>query len=243
MRRSLLTFVVAGGGFSGVEAVAELNDFVRAAAKSFRNVRPEEIRVLLLHSGELILPELPESLAAFAQRLLMKRGVELRLRTASPAPRRTQRSCRAASASPTRTLVGTVPSGPDPLVAALPLPYGPRPDRDRRATWSCSSIRASGPSATAPSIIDANRGLTRRGGEVRRLLDAVQARSTDPPAAVLRRKRSSLGCALLEHSSRWRPGSPCRRAQGTSSDRRPSVEVYEPAGSRRPSSVVAVART
>ena len=45
MRRSLLTFVVAGGGFSGVEAVAELNDFVRAAAKSFRNVRPEEIRV------------------------------------------------------------------------------------------------------------------------------------------------------------------------------------------------------
>src|SRR6266542_5177085 len=72
IRRSLLTFVVAGGGFSGVEAVAELNDFVRAAAKSFRNVMPEEIRVLLLHSGALILPELPESLAGFAQRLLMK---------------------------------------------------------------------------------------------------------------------------------------------------------------------------
>src|SRR4029453_12782800 len=43
LRRALLTFVVAGGGFSGVEAVAELNDFVRAAARSSRNVRPEEI--------------------------------------------------------------------------------------------------------------------------------------------------------------------------------------------------------
>src|SRR5882724_12065888 len=49
LRRALLTFVVAGGGFSGVEAVAELNDFVRAAAGSFRNIRPEEIRVVLLH--------------------------------------------------------------------------------------------------------------------------------------------------------------------------------------------------
>ena len=73
--------MVAGGGFSGVEAVAELNDFVRAAARSFRNLRPEEIRVVLLHAGGLILPELPKSLAEFAQTLLMKRGVEIRLNT------------------------------------------------------------------------------------------------------------------------------------------------------------------
>src|SRR5207249_3635831 len=74
LRRALLTFVVAGGGFSGVEAVAELNDFVHAAAKGFRNLRPEEIRVVLLHAGRLILPELPASLAEFAQRLLARRG-------------------------------------------------------------------------------------------------------------------------------------------------------------------------
>jgi NADH:ubiquinone reductase (H+-translocating) len=81
IRRALLTFVVAGGSFSGVEAIAELNDFVRAGARSFRNIRPEEIRVVLLHAGSVILPELPESLALFAQRLLAKRGVELRLNT------------------------------------------------------------------------------------------------------------------------------------------------------------------
>jgi hypothetical protein len=78
-RTGLLTFVVAGGGFSGVEAVAELNDFVRSAARSFRNIGPEEIRIVLLHAGGLILPELPKSLAEFAQKLLMKRGVEVSL--------------------------------------------------------------------------------------------------------------------------------------------------------------------
>src|SRR5260370_14705433 len=80
-RTGLLTFVVAGGGFSGVEAVAELNDFVRSAARSFRNIGPEEIRIVLLHAGGLILPELPKSLAEFAQKLLMKRGVEAPLNT------------------------------------------------------------------------------------------------------------------------------------------------------------------
>jgi NADH dehydrogenase len=130
MRRSLLTFVVAGGGFSGVEAVAELNDFVRAAAKSFRNVRAEEIRVLLLHSGELILPELPESLARFAQRLLMKRGVELRLQTRLAGATADAALLSSGERVPTRTLVSTVPSGPNPLVAALRC----RMDRGRIAT-------------------------------------------------------------------------------------------------------------
>src|SRR5206468_12242583 len=65
VRRGLLTFVVAGGGFSGVEAVAELNDFVRTAATSFRNIDPGEIRVVLLQAFGPILPELPRSLGAF----------------------------------------------------------------------------------------------------------------------------------------------------------------------------------
>jgi NADH dehydrogenase FAD-containing subunit len=51
---------------SAVEAVAELNDFVRACARSFRRIDPAEIRVVLLHAGPLILPELPENLAQFA---------------------------------------------------------------------------------------------------------------------------------------------------------------------------------
>src|SRR5213592_3846451 len=122
MRRCLLTFVVAGGGFSGVEAVAELNDFVRAAAKSFRNIRSEEIRVVLLHAGGLILPELPESLAAFAQKLLMKRGVEVRLNTRLAGATAEAALLTGGARVETRTLVSTVPSGPNPLVAPLACP-------------------------------------------------------------------------------------------------------------------------
>ncbi|MGH7308091.1 MAG: FAD-dependent oxidoreductase [Candidatus Rokuibacteriota bacterium] len=121
MRRRLLTFVVAGGGFSGVEAVAELNDFVRAVAKSFRTIRLGELRVLLLHAGPLILPELPASLAQFAQRLLAKRGVEIRLNTRLHGATAEAALLDGGERIPTRTLVSTVPSGPNPVVAALPL--------------------------------------------------------------------------------------------------------------------------
>src|SRR5204862_54731 len=57
-RRRLLTFVVGGGGFSGVEVIAELNDFLRGTARHFRSIRKDEIQCVLVHSGERILPEM-----------------------------------------------------------------------------------------------------------------------------------------------------------------------------------------
>src|SRR5262245_6063134 len=129
-RKGLLTFIVAGGGFSGVEAVAELNDFLRAAAGSFRNIRSEEIRVVLLHAGDLILPELPKNLATFAQQLLMKRGVELKLNTRLAGATAEAALLKGGARIPTRTLVSTVPGGPNPVVAALPCPK----DRGRIVT-------------------------------------------------------------------------------------------------------------
>jgi NADH:ubiquinone reductase (H+-translocating) len=121
IRRALLTFVVAGGGFSGVEAVAELNDFVRAAAASFRNIDPREIRVILVHAGGVILPELPASLGAFAQDILMKRGVEIRFHTLLAGATADAALLKGGDRIATRTLVSTVPSGPNPLIAMLPL--------------------------------------------------------------------------------------------------------------------------
>ncbi|MGH7411109.1 MAG: FAD-dependent oxidoreductase [Candidatus Methylomirabilis sp.] len=119
-RRAVLTFVVAGGGFSGVEVVAELNDFVRAGARSFRNINPEELRVVLLHAGPLILPELPEDLARFAQRLLQQRGVEIHLNTRLAGATAEYALLDRGKKIPTKTLVSTVPSVPNPFVTALP---------------------------------------------------------------------------------------------------------------------------
>lgn len=123
LREQLLTFVVAGGGFSGVEVAAELNDFVRSAAKHYRGIDPGRIRTVLLHSGERILDrEMSIELGLYAQRILQKRGLEIRLksrlRSASPDAAILQNGERI----PTKTLVSTVPSSPHPLLEALDLP-------------------------------------------------------------------------------------------------------------------------
>ena len=55
-RRRLLTFVVAGGGFSGVECIAEMNDFLREAVCAYHNISEADVRLILLQRGERILP-------------------------------------------------------------------------------------------------------------------------------------------------------------------------------------------
>lgn len=123
LRQQLLTFVVAGGGFSGVEVAAEMNDFVRRVARAYKTLDPQQIHVILVHSGERILErELGSSLSLYAQNKLKKRGMEFRLksrlRTATPDAAILADGERIL----TKTLVSTVPSSPNPLVEALALP-------------------------------------------------------------------------------------------------------------------------
>ncbi len=125
LRRQLLTFVVAGGGFSGVEVAAELNDFVREVACHYSSIDPADIRVVLLHSQERILPEVSPKLALFAQGILARRGVELRLGTRLEAASAEAAILAGGERIPTRTLVSTVPSSPHPLLEALAIPKTP----------------------------------------------------------------------------------------------------------------------
>jgi NADH dehydrogenase len=119
LRKQLLTFVVAGGGFSGVEVVAELNDFVREVSKNYQGIDPNEIRVVLLQGGERILPEVHESLGLFAQKLLIKRHVEIKLKTRLDAATSEAALLKGGEIIPTRTLISTIPSSPHPLIDAL----------------------------------------------------------------------------------------------------------------------------
>jgi len=122
-RAELLTFVVAGGGFSGVEVAAELNDFVRSAAPRMHGISAGEIRVVLVHSGQRVLErELQPELSVYAQKIMQKRGIELllecRLRTATPGAAVLHDGRRIK----TKTLVSTVPSSTNPLVEQLDMP-------------------------------------------------------------------------------------------------------------------------
>lgn len=127
-KQELLTFVVAGGGFSGVEVAAEMIDFLKKLAKQTQNLSPKDVQVKLVHSGERILErEMPEKLSLYAQKVLRRKGMELllnaRLRTATPdaaivMDKQTKKEMRI----PTKTLISTVPSSPNPIVDALDLP-------------------------------------------------------------------------------------------------------------------------
>lgn len=123
LRRTMLTFVVAGGGFSGTEVAAALNDFVRRALGHYRSIPREEVRIVLVHSGRSVLErELTPRLASYATRALAEQGIELllgeRLVAASPQSAVLSDGRRIA----TRTLISTVPSSPNPVVEQLGLP-------------------------------------------------------------------------------------------------------------------------
>jgi len=79
-RRRLLTFVVIGGGPTGVELSGAIAELARKAlASDFRNIDPCATRVVLVESGPRVLATFPESLSAAARRALEKLGVEVRL--------------------------------------------------------------------------------------------------------------------------------------------------------------------
>ena len=80
-RRRLMTFAVAGGGFAGVETVGAMNDFLRETLKYYPELDPRVLRVVLVHPGKVVLPELGQRLGCYAQEKLRHRGVEVRSET------------------------------------------------------------------------------------------------------------------------------------------------------------------
>ena len=116
----LLTFVVVGGGYTGVEVAAEINSFIREAARSYRNVDRQEVKVILIQGASRILPELNEEQAAFSQRVLERRGIEVRLNTKIQGATAQSAILSDDVEIPTRTLVAAVGSAPNRLLDRVP---------------------------------------------------------------------------------------------------------------------------
>ena len=135
LRRRLLTFVVAGGGFAGVELAGALNDFGRGILADYPNLKPEDLNVVLVHSREHILPELSESLGRYAQEKMAARGVIFRLnaRLKDFQPGVVLLSD---GEIPAETLVWTAGTAPNPLLRVLPV------ERDKRGAVIVESTLA-----------------------------------------------------------------------------------------------------
>ncbi|MFE9098050.1 NAD(P)/FAD-dependent oxidoreductase [Streptomyces sp. NPDC007264] len=126
VREAALTFVFVGGGFAGVEALGELQDMARYASRYYHNVRPEDMKWILVEASDRILPEVGEEMGRYTVTELRRRNIDVRLHTRLE-------SCvdRVAVLSDgtrfrTRTVVWTAGVKPSPVLAATDLPLNER---------------------------------------------------------------------------------------------------------------------
>ena len=120
LRKSSMTFVVVGGGFSGVETVGELNDFIRDSIKHFyHNLELKDVSTILVNSGRRILPEVTDDLSNFALQKLRESGVQVMLNTRLIAVRQDGISLNDGNMLSTNTLVWAGGARPDTLISGL----------------------------------------------------------------------------------------------------------------------------
>jgi NADH dehydrogenase len=111
---------VAGGGFAGVETIAGMNDFLREAVKFYPHLREDMLRVILVHPGKNILPELGEKLGAYAKRKLIERNVEVHSNCKVTAVTDREVILSDGTRITTNTLVWTAGTCPNSLLDTLP---------------------------------------------------------------------------------------------------------------------------
>jgi len=120
-RRQWLTFVIAGGGFAGAETAGAVNDFLRETAKFYPHVGEEEIRVVVIHPGDHLLPELGEELGRYAERKLRERNVDVIKGARVAGYDGWVVTLNNGMSIPAATLVWTAGVKPSPVVATLPV--------------------------------------------------------------------------------------------------------------------------
>ncbi|MFJ6690880.1 NAD(P)/FAD-dependent oxidoreductase [Streptomyces sp. NPDC091294] len=155
LRDAALTFVFVGGGYAGVEALGELEDMARYAARYYHNVTPEDMKWILVEASGRILPEVGEELGRYTVTELRRRNIDVRLDTRLESCADRVAVLSDGSRFPTRTVVWTAGVKPHPLLAATDLPLD---DRGRLTCTAHLSVDgaphawAAGDAAAVPDV-------------------------------------------------------------------------------------------
>ena len=119
-KRALLTFVVAGGGYTGVETMAAVNGLIRARIHEYPTIAPGDVQTILINPGDRLLNEIAPDLASYAAEKLKQHGVQIRMKTKVSAATETHVEVNGSEPIPTRTLIWAAGVKPNPIVKSLP---------------------------------------------------------------------------------------------------------------------------
>jgi NADH:ubiquinone reductase (H+-translocating) len=136
IRKSVLTVVVAGGGFAGVETAGAVNDLIRETMKLYPELKEDMLRVVIVDPGEVLLPELSESLGRYTEKQLRRRGVEVRMKTKVNGYDGHEVVLSDGTKIAARTLIWTAGITPPPLLSSLPC----RLERGRVVANDCLQV-------------------------------------------------------------------------------------------------------
>ncbi|MGW0753755.1 NAD(P)/FAD-dependent oxidoreductase [Streptomyces sp. NPDC002587] len=161
IRDAALTFIFVGGGYAGVEALGELEDMARYAARYYHNVKAEDMKWVLVEASDRILPEVGPEMGVYTIRELRRRGIDVRLETRLESCENRVAVLSDGARFPTRTVVWTAGVRPHPILAASDLPKN---ERGRLACTSFLTVEgvehawAAGDAAAVPDITAAQPG-------------------------------------------------------------------------------------
>ncbi|MDX3855460.1 NAD(P)/FAD-dependent oxidoreductase [Streptomyces sp. AK02-01A] len=126
IREAALTFVFVGGGYAGVEALAELEDMARYASRYYHNIKADDLKWILVEATGRILPEVGEEMGTYAVRELRARNIDVRLDTRLDSCEDRVAVLSDGARFRTRTVVWTAGVKPHPILAASDLPLNER---------------------------------------------------------------------------------------------------------------------
>ncbi|WP_066929468.1 NAD(P)/FAD-dependent oxidoreductase [Streptomyces sp. NBRC 110611] len=155
VRDAALTFVFVGGGYAGVEALAELEDMARYAVRYYHNITPEDMKWILVEATDRILPEVGPEMGRYAIRELRGRNIDVRLETRLESCENRIAVLSDGSRFPTRTLVWTAGVKPHPVLAATKLPLNGRGRLKCTATLQVDGVEhawSAGDAAAVPDL-------------------------------------------------------------------------------------------
>jgi NADH dehydrogenase len=153
MREEMLTYVFVGGGYAGLEALAELQDFAVDAMDRYPRARLHGMRWILVEATERVLPETPADLAAYAVKELRGRGIDIRLGTRLDAVGSNTATLSTGEVIPSRTVVWTTGVAPHPSLRNLSVPlneHGRVPTDEYLRVQGLDAVWAVGDAAAVP---------------------------------------------------------------------------------------------